>query len=179
MWFAACAVAAVTLCLLLIAGVRFRHVIGFGSENAEISPCPEVSVDFYRPMERLLDERDFLYAASNPGITPQAVSRMRTERRRIFRKFLCAINGDFARLTTEIRLLIVHSQESRGDLAMALFRARVIFAAAVLAVECRLLLHATGLHGIQISVQPLISGLNELQDKLALLNPLGNQALAA
>jgi len=104
---------------------------------------------------------------------------MHASRRDTFRKFLRSMNVDFGRLTEEIRLLIVNSQESRGDLAVALFRARLIFAAAMLAVECRLLLHAAGLHGIQISVRPLISCLNALQEQLALLNPLGSQVVLA
>src|SRR5438105_538368 len=68
--------------------------------DSEIAPdqCLVLSLDKYRPMERLLQEDDFRFLANQPGFSPQLGRRFRTERRRIFRGYLRNLRKDFARI---------------------------------------------------------------------------------
>jgi hypothetical protein len=58
----------------------------------------ELSMDRYRPMLRLLDEREFQELRSHPGFTPQMASQLRRQRCRIFRGYLRSLSGDFSRV---------------------------------------------------------------------------------
>src|ERR1044071_6455020 len=58
----------------------------------------EFSIDKYRPMLRLLSERDFEYLSMQAGSTPEIARRLRSERRKIFRAYLWNLVRDFNRL---------------------------------------------------------------------------------
>src|SRR5262245_16680081 len=100
-----------------------------------VDQCLVLSLEKYRPMERLLQEDDFRFLAAQPGFSPQLGRRFRTERRKIFRGYLRNLRRDFRRLSAAFRILIVHSVEDRGDLAASLMRMRVMFGLGMLAVE--------------------------------------------
>src|SRR5258708_17833329 len=103
-----------------------------------VDQCLVLSLEKYRPMERLLQEDDFRFLAAQPGFSPQLGRRFRTERRRIFRGYLRNLRRDFSRLSSAFRILIVHSVEDRGDLSKSLMRMQVMFALGMLTVEGRL-----------------------------------------
>ena len=48
----------------------------------------DLSVERYRPMLRLLDERDIEFLRSQPGFTPRMAARLRAQRTQIFRGYL-------------------------------------------------------------------------------------------
>ena len=143
--------------------------MGSNSDIA-VDQCLALSLDKYKPMERLLREDDFRFLAAQPGYSPQLGRRFRTERRRIFRGYLRNLKRDFGRVSLAFQLLIVHSAEDRGDLASMLIRQRFLFALGMLAVEGRLLLHAAGVGTVEVS--GLIRSLEEMQFQMRqLLTP--------
>jgi hypothetical protein len=123
----------------------------------------------YRPMARLLHEDDFRYLSAQPGYSPQLGRRLRSQRRRIFRGYLRSLRRDFANISMALRTLILHSAEDRSDLAAALVRQRLLFAAGMLAVEGRLLLHAAGINTVAVDVRGLVESLETMQAQMGQL----------
>lgn len=110
-----------------------------------------LSTSRYGPMERLLDEEDFRYLASQPGLDPKVCRALRTQRRRIFRDYLRCLCRDYNRVCFGIRLLMLQSDQDRPDLAEVLLRQRLAFTLGLLRVEFRLALHAVGLGTVDVS----------------------------
>ena len=152
-------VAAVPFGLALL--FLYRKASRASNAIVAVDQCLALSLDKYRPMERLLREDDFRFLAAQPGYSPQMGRRFRAERRRIFRGYLRNLKRDFGRVSLAFQLLIVHSAEDRGDLASILIRQRLLFALGMLAVEGRLLLHAAGVGTVEVS--GLIGSLEAMQ----------------
>ena len=155
--------APVALALVLL----YRKLSSQPDSEVAVDQCLVLSLEKYRPMERLLQEDDFRFLAAQPGFSPQLGRRFRTERRRIFRSYLRNLRRDFSRLSSAFRILIVHSVEDRGDLAKSLMRIRVMFAFGMLAVEGRLLMHAAGMGAINVS--GLVASLDTMQAQMRLM----------
>ncbi|HYO82512.1 MAG TPA: hypothetical protein VES20_14005 [Bryobacteraceae bacterium] len=104
----------------------------------------------YAPMVRLLGSGDseFLRQA---GVPAAAIRQLRTERRRIFRIYLSNLCRDFARLHAAARWLVLEADDSAPELAQRLATARLRFAFAVMTVRYRLVLHALGAEGVDVS----------------------------
>src|SRR5882672_4959748 len=145
----------------------YRKLSSQPDSEVAVDQCLVLSLEKYRPMERLLREDDFRFLAAQPGFAPQLGRRFRTERRRIFRGYLRNLSRDFSRLSSAFRILIVHSVEDRGDLAASLMRLRVTFALCMLAVEGRLLLHAAGV-GV-VNVSGLVASLETMQNQMRVM----------
>src|SRR5438034_7659684 len=129
----------------------YRKLSSQPDSGVAVDQCLVLSLEKYRPMERLLQEDDFRFLAAQPGFSPQLGRRFRTERRRIFRGYLRNLRKDFSRLSSAFRILIVHSVEDRGDLASSLVRLRVMFSLSMLALEGRLLLRTAGVGVVTVS----------------------------
>ena len=155
--------APVALVLVLL----YRKLSSQPDSEVAVDQCLVLSLEKYRPMERLLQEDDFRFLAAQPGFSPQLGRRFRTERRRIFRSYLRNLRRDFSRLSSAFRILIVHSVEDRGDLAKSLMRMRVMFAFGMLAVEGRLLMHAAGMGAVNVS--GLVASLDTMQAQMRLM----------
>jgi hypothetical protein len=145
----------------------YRKLSTQSDSEVAVDQCLVLSLEKYRPMERLLQEQDFRFLASQPGFSPQLGRRFRTERRRIFRGYLRNLRKDFGRVSLAFRILIVHSVEDRGDLAQSLMRLRVMFVLGMLAVEGRLLLHAAGLG--TVNVRGLVESLETMQAQMRMM----------
>jgi len=145
----------------------YRKLSSQSNSEVAVDECLVLSLEKYRPMERLLREQDFLFLAAQPGFSPRLGRRFRTERRRIFRGYLRNLKRDFGRVSLAFRILIVHSVEDRGDLASSLMRLRVMFALGMLAVEGRLLLHAAGLGTVNVS--GLVESLETMQVQMRMM----------
>lgn len=104
----------------------------------------ELSVNRYRPMLRLLDEREFQELRSHPGFTPKMASQLRRQRCRIFRGYLRSLSGDFSRVCLAVKLLMMQAGEDRADLASTLIRTQIAFACGMAAVQVRLALFSVG-----------------------------------
>jgi len=138
--------------LLLVAAMLIRKLAVPGS-SLPLTPewIDELSVERYRPMMRLLDGGDVEFLRTQPGFTPMMVTRLRIQRCKIFRGYLRSLTGDFNRVCFAIKLVMLQSRHDRPDLAGALMRQQVLFAAGVLSVHFRLLLYRWGLCGVDVS----------------------------
>ncbi|HWB97508.1 MAG TPA: hypothetical protein VG672_12415 [Bryobacteraceae bacterium] len=125
----------------------------------------DLSASRYRPMARLLSNDDFRFLASQPGYNRAMARRLRRERRKAFRGYLRCLTRDFGRVCTAIQLLLMDSAADRPDLAAALVKQRAIFRLNLLAVECRLLLHACGWNRM-VDVRDLVGTLDVLGGEL-------------
>ncbi len=123
----------------------------------------------YQPMERLLRKDDFEFLAGQPGYSPALGRRFRAERRRVFRGYLRSLRRDFSRVSLTFHTLIVHSAEDRGDLAAVLVRERLKFGFGMLAIECRLALHALGMDAVSIDVRGMVESVENMQAQMRLL----------
>ena len=162
-----------------IAAYFVRSLAAQRRQEASFDDCLVLSAARYQPMARLLREEEFQFLAAQDGYSPELGRRFRTQRRRVFRGYLRSLKKDFAIVTTALQTLIVHSAEDRGDLAAAVVRQRLTFAAAVLAVEGRLLLHAAGIGAVQIDVRGLVDSLEAMQSQMRMLLAPPEASMAA
>src|SRR5438270_1890920 len=100
----------------------------------------EFSLESYRPMERLLNEADYEFLASQPGYHSGIARELRAERRKIFRVYLRSLIRDFNVLMRLAERMLVYSEQDRPDLARAIFGLRRQFFMNVIAIEIRLAL---------------------------------------
>ena len=139
------------------------------------------SVSRYKPMERLLEERDFEYLESCAGYTRRMGRKMRADRRKLFRSYAHSLDRDFTRVCTAIKLLMIHSHVDRPDLFALLFRTRASFLMGLLSVEVRLGLHACGLG--TVDVRGIVDSLDtmrvQLRDLVQIAQPMAAQPSAA
>jgi hypothetical protein len=105
----------------------------------EEAAAPVADVSHYRPMLRLLVDED-IDLTSDEETRAEILAR----RRKLFRKYLKDLTGDYGRLLAGIRLTMIQSGRDRPDLAKALLRHRALFAIALCRIEFRLRLHALG-----------------------------------
>lgn len=122
-------------------------------------------VNRYKPMLRLLSDADLGFAATNPKLR----SRIRSQRREVFRGYLRCLTKDYARLLSEIRGMMVESGVDRPDLAKALARNRVLFALSLCRIELHLQLHALGIGKVDVS--GLVEALNSLRGAVSVMTP--------
>src|SRR5205807_919477 len=129
-------VIAVLLVFSAALGLLFRSLLSAGSaQPVDRSWLDEFSIAKYRPMQRLLSERDYEFLAMQSGFTPDIARRLRAERRKIFRAYLRSLVRDFNRISAAARELVAHAPEDHSELAGQLLRYQVMFAIGVAAVE--------------------------------------------
>jgi hypothetical protein len=119
----------------------------------------------YKPMLRLLSDTDLGFAATNPKLR----SRIRSQRRELFRGYLRCLTKDYARLLSGVRGMMVESAVDRPDLAKALARNRVSFALALCHIELHLQLHALGVGKVDVS--GLVEALDSLRGAVSVMTP--------
>jgi hypothetical protein len=140
------------LALLVALFVMVRKVVSAGSELPLDSQwISELSVERYKPMLRLLDERDLEFLRSQPGFSPRMEAKLRAQRCQIFRGYLCGLEADFRRVCTAVKLLMLQSQYDRPDLASVLIRHQASFAWGVATVNVRLVFYRWGFSGVDVS----------------------------
>ena len=122
----------------------------------------ELSIDRYRPMQRLLDTAELDFLRAQPGFNPQMESRLRIQRCRIFRGYLRNLEHDFKLICTAIKVLMVQSAQDRPDLASALVKNQMAFAYGMMVVQFEVLCYRYGLGTVDVA------GLVELFDGLRL-----------
>jgi hypothetical protein len=130
--------------LVWIRAKRYRTVDGDAVGGESFSPAR------YEPMKRLLSEEDFEFLKHRPGVGPALIRRMRVQRRKVFRSYLCELASDFNRLHEEARLMVAVAPEEYSDLVGVLIRTQVRFWTALAGVEVRLALHTIGIGHIDI-----------------------------
>src|SRR6266550_5377783 len=65
----------------------YRTLLTRPSPDFSVDRYPTFSPETYRPMMRLLQEKDFRFLAAQPGFSPQLSRRFRAARRQIFRGY--------------------------------------------------------------------------------------------
>jgi hypothetical protein len=111
----------------------------------------DLSTERYRPMLRLIDEEDLRFLRKQPGFTPQMFAKFRAQRCRIFRGYLRAMQVDFGRICTALKIVLAQSQQDRPDLASALLQSQITFACGMVAVQFRLLLYRWGCGKVEVT----------------------------
>ena len=127
------------------------------------------SVDSYAPMERLLDEHDFIFLAEQPGYDPRIARRLRVERKEIFKGYLRRLVCDFNQLLRIAKFMVVFGSRDQGEFAKSLFRQQLTFYFAVCLLRCRLALYpaVTGTW----DVGKLIAAVQDFRNHLQHLEP--------
>src|SRR5437763_4533573 len=95
----------------------------------------EFSAAAYRPMERLLDGRDYVFLASQPGFKRSIAWRLRRQRVAIFQSYLAGLFRDFHRLLGVARIITVYAGHDQALFQQALWRLRWKFYGSLLAIE--------------------------------------------
>ena len=142
------------LSLVLAAGLWLLiRRIAFSSGDLPVTAewIDELSIERYRPMMRLLDGEDIRFLQLQPGFSPGMVTKLRIQRCQISRGYLRSLTTDFRRVCAAMKLIMLHSQDDRPDLAAALVRQQFLFGWGIVAVECRLFLYRWGLCGVDAS----------------------------
>lgn len=143
---------AAALTLVLSVFWMVRKVLSQGGELPVTAEwIDELSIERYRPMMRLLDGGDLAFLRTQPGFSPRMAAKLRQQRCQIFRGYLRCLSGDFAKVCAAIKLVMLHSQHDRPDLAAALIRQQVMFALGVAMVQVRLGLYRWGVCGVDVS----------------------------
>jgi len=156
---------ALTLLAIFIV-LFFRLRSRFDSQAVGLAWLDEFSLETYAPMERLLDASDFRFLAAQPGFRPEMGKRLLSERRRIFGQYLGMLIGDFNQLHFFARLMLVHSEQDRPELARELFRQQIRFYFAVSLVRCKVALYPLG--WTAVDVPKLVHALERMRSQIAL-----------
>ena len=136
----------------------------------------ELSVDRYRPMLRMIDAEEFRFLCAQPGITPKIAAQMRRQRCEIFRGYLRSLSVDFNRVCTAIKILMLHANTDRPDLAQVLLRSQFTFAFGLALVHVRLAMFSVGIG--TVSIGSLFEPLKNMQLELRTLMPATMAAAA-
>ena len=128
----------------------------------------DFSANAYRPMERLLDNRDYTFLAAQAGFEPSIARQLRRERVGIFHSYLAEMIRDFHRLLLAARVISVFASEDQSAFIATLWRVRWSFYAAVAAVEIHVALHWMGVG--TVDVQGLLASVQRMElDTMRLL----------
>lgn len=157
---------AVVILLVTFIGLFFRLASRLDSRKASPAWLEEFSLESYAPMERLLDASDFRFLEAQPGYRPEMGKRLLAERRKIFGQYLGLLIRDFNQLHFFARLMLVHSEQDRPDLARELFRQQVRFYFAVCLVRCKVALYPLG--WTALDVPKLLHGLEHMRNQITL-----------
>ncbi len=136
----------------------------------------DLSVERYRPMMRLLDDGDLEFLRAEAGASSRSLARLRAQRSRIFLEYLGYLRGDFRRVCTAIKFLMLQSSVDRPDLAALLIRSQATFALVSALMGMRVLLFRWGICGADASV--LVRTFDAMRLELRTLSPAFSGAAA-
>jgi hypothetical protein len=95
--------------------------------------------------------------------------RLRLQRVEIFRGYVRCLGRDFTRVSSALKLLMVHGAVDRSALAGLLLKQRMLFSVHMMSIEARLVLHTFGLGVPTVDVQRLVEALDMLRTQLQVL----------
>lgn len=136
----------------------------------------ELSIDRYRPMLRLLNQDDIEFMRSQLGFTPKMATEFRIQRCQIFRGYLHHLDNDFKRICMALKILMVQSEWDRPDLASALVRSQMTFAAGMMVVQFQVVLYRYGIGSVDVA--DLVKLFDGMRLELRTLVPAGLGAAA-
>ena len=104
----------------------------------------ELSIERYRPMLRLLNKEDLDFLRAQPGFTPRMATDFRIQRCHLLLEYLRALEIDFKRICTALKVLMVQAEHDRPDLASVLLRNEMTFAYGMTVVQFQLVFYRYG-----------------------------------
>jgi hypothetical protein len=116
--------------LALVGGLlRFLRNHVFRTSLEEETPIAdrESLANYYRPMLRLLDERELQAARSLAHLRPGDYRRFRLQRIEAFQLYLNELSTDFRRIEFKLRYLLLAAPAQYGDLVRELNRNKAQF----------------------------------------------------
>lgn len=127
----------------------------------------------YRAMERLLDETDQDFLRAQPGVSAKVEQKFRKARVTLFRAYMHQLSDDFHRVCKALKILMVHAQVERHDLAGLILKQQFHFTVTMMATEVRLTLYGLGWAGVdaQALLEPLTAVRTQLQSLAAIAEP--------
>jgi hypothetical protein len=162
----------IALVLALLVGcfsvLFWRLASRFDARHCTAEWLDSFSLESYAPMERLLDQRDLDFLASQAGYHREIGKRLMAERRKIFATYLGHLVRDFNQLVGIGKLMIVYSSQDQQEFARRLWRQQVRFYAGVLAVRAQLALNSLG-WGVA-DAHPLVAALTAMRDQIHILS---------
>lgn len=173
----------VTLIFLLLAGgfaVLFRRLT---SRDRTSMPLPLedwegiFSPSRYKAMERLLDQTDHDFLRSQPGATRRMERKLRRTRVTLFRAYMHQLSSDFHSICKALKILMIHSEVERNDLAGLILKQQFQFAVTMMSTEVQLVLYSLGWAGVD--TQELLEPLSAVRAQLQALAKIANPALSA
>lgn len=123
----------------------------------------------YKPMERLLDAAEYRFLESQPGYGGKLLRQFRSGRVNIFRGYARCLRHDFARVSTALKLLMLHAPTDRSALAGLILKQRLVFDMNMASLEFRLTLHSLGFRSPKIDVRELVEALDAMRTQLRAL----------
>jgi hypothetical protein len=130
---------------------------GTGSDRESFS-------DYYLPMTRILDPREFEESRALAGVGSAEFSRFRASRLAAFRSYLNDMRLDFKRIEFKMRYLMLAASHDQADLVVSLNRVKSSFQLQLIRVEFQLFLFRFG--WASVDVQPLVQMLEQLEGPL-------------
>jgi hypothetical protein len=130
--------------LLVVLLALARHFSTPPRLPVTVSWITDLSIDRYRPMLHLLNEKELRYLRTQPGFTPKLETALRIERVKSFRGYLRNLDDDFKRICSALKVLMVQSKHDRPDLAAALMLSQMKFALGMMTMQLQLVHYRYG-----------------------------------
>jgi|SRR5438477_6158648 len=130
----------------------------------------ELSIERYKPMMRLLDGEDIEFLRSQTGFTRSMAADLRARHCTVFRGFLDLLTADFNRVNTALRILMLHSERDRPELAAVLISQQLTFTCALAMVHVRLFLYRWGI--CKVDVTSLVAIFDQMRLELQGMVPM-------
>ena len=111
----------------------------------------------YHAMERLLDDADAEFLRSHRSFDRKAEKAFRSTRIHLFRGYMRQLSADFNRICKALKVLMVHSQVDRPDLAGLIMKKQFTCSLAMMKLELKLTLYGFGWTGCgEHGIRPLL-----------------------
>ena len=133
-----------TLLAACFGGLFWRLASRFDARQCTAEWLDGFSLESYAPMERLFDQGDLRFLASQAGYSEEIAKRLMAERRKIYCIYIRDLVRDFNQLAGIGKLMIVYSSQDRQEFARQLWRQQIRFYAAVYSLRLQLALSPLG-----------------------------------
>jgi hypothetical protein len=119
-------------------------------------------------MKRLLDPTDLQFLRQS-GASTDRISKLRVERRALYRLYLRTMASDFTRIDAALSAILVSSSVDRPELAALLAKSKVNFYWGLVLAEIVLLVHVCGID--EMPVIDVWTPIETVQEQLRQLTP--------
>lgn len=120
-------------------------------------------------MERLLSAEDYRFVATHRGCDRKMARKVRANRILVFRGYARCLGRDFARVSSALKMLMVHAPADRSSLAGLILKQQLLFTMNMTAIEFRLVLHSFGWSAPNVDVRSLVESLDAMCAQLRAL----------